>query len=128
MTKPTSAFNVGTSRLKRTAPLPEVDDTRTGVAYELRECRLHSRRVPTLLDGCVASFQYDGACDPGEAQVLLAAVDDAARAARAMLRAMGAGGYVEEWEDAAAKFDAGGRPRGNPTRGASKPKAAHSKR
>jgi len=122
MTKPNSAFVEGSSRLKRTPPLPEPEDTRAGVAYELRECRLHSRRVPALLDGCVASFQDDGACDPGEAQCLLAAVDDAARAARAMLREMGAGGYVEEWEHAAAKFAEGTKPKGRLVRGASMPK------
>lgn len=127
MSQPPSPFCAGTSRLKRAAPLPEpADDARTLVGYEARECRLHSRRVVDLLAQCLQGYQGDdGECDPEEAMCLLAAVDDAARAARAMLTAMGRADAVERWETASAQFHAGGRPRGKPpTRGASRPKGA----
>ena len=94
-----SAFQVGSSTLLRTLPLAEADDARLEAAHELRQCHTHSRRVPGLLATCWEQFDNPEAEHQAEAaQCLLAAVDDAARAARTMLEAMGLARDVQEWE------------------------------
>ena len=113
-----SDFLTGISRLKRTAPLPEVDDAPTGAAYELREARTHSLRAVDLLLCCWKGYaEAGGECDPEEAVCLLAAVDDAARAARAMLSEMGQSAAVERWAEATERFAAQTKPRGRPATG-----------
>ena len=97
----TSVFRRGSSTMRRDDPLPEGNSTYLAAAKELRDCRTHSRRVDALLDRCWAALLADAEEDAdlsGEAECLLAAVDAAASAARAMLTGMGRSADVERWE------------------------------